>query len=176
MWEEDRGEDWPLIEVVGSWLEENAPPLDRVSVVHGDFRTGNFLFGEEPAVVTAWLDWERGHLGDRHRDLAWSTLPVFGNYAEDGGFLVSGIVPREQFFADYEAASGLAVDPIRIHYYTVFTAYQLVISNLASAYRVVRLGKSHQDILLAWIQGVVYPFASQMVAAIEEVPAWPRRR
>ena len=49
MWEEDRGEDFPLMEVAANWLERNLPELDRVSVVHGDYRSGNFLFDEDTA-------------------------------------------------------------------------------------------------------------------------------
>ena len=172
VWEEDRPEDFPVIEVVANWLEDHLPPVDQVSVVHGDFRAGNFLFDEERREITAWLDWERGHLGDRHRDLAWSTLPVFGNYTADGHtLLVSGLVPYEGFLERYQELSGLEVDPVRLHFYRVFAAYQLVVSNLASSYRVVRLGRSHQDILLAWIEGVSYPFAHEMLRMIEEGPA-----
>ena len=49
IWEEDRGDDLPLMEVAANWLERNLPALDRVSVVHGDYRSGNFLFDEDTA-------------------------------------------------------------------------------------------------------------------------------
>lgn len=172
VWEEDRGEDLPLVEVAAQWLEENMPPLDHVSLLHGDFRSGNFLFDEGRGNITAWLDWERGHLGDRHRDLAWTATRLFGNVAEDANtFLVSGLIPERQFFDDYERLSGLSVDPRRMHYFRVFNAYQLVISNLATGYRVVRLGKSHQDVLIAFVEGAVYSLAREMIDAIEEDPS-----
>lgn len=171
VWEEDRFEDIPLVELASNWLLENMPILDDISVLHGDFRTGNYLFDEPTGTVTAWLDWERGYLGDRHRDLAWGTLSVFGNLAEDGKtLLVSGLMPMEEFLEQYQLKSGLSIDPVRLHYYRVFNSYQLVISNLASAYRVAHLGKSHQDVLLAWIQGVVYPFMGEMLDTIEAGP------
>src|SRR3546814_15526068 len=68
-----RPEELPLVDVAARWLNANAPPLDHVSLVHGDFRAGNFLFDEESRRITAWLDWELAVLGDRHQDLTWTT-------------------------------------------------------------------------------------------------------
>lgn len=170
VWEEDRGEDLPLMEVAANWLERNVPTLDRVSVVHGDFRSGNFLFEEGSGRITGWLDWERGHLGDRHRDLAWSTQPICGHYAEDGQtYLVCGLVPLESFYEEYERVSGLTVDPERLRWYRILNAYQIVVSTLGTAYRVVRLGKTHQDVLLARVDGVWPVVAAELTAMLEEV-------
>ena len=170
IWEEDRGEELPLIEVAGNWLERNLPVLDQVSVVHGDYRSGNFLFDEATSEITAVLDWERGYLGDRHRDLAWTSDHAFGHMAEDGKtFLASGIMPSDALFEAYEKASGLTVDPKRLRYFAIFNAYQLVMSAIATAYRVVRLGKSHQDVLLASVEPVGYGAAEQLRRHLEEV-------
>jgi aminoglycoside phosphotransferase (APT) family kinase protein len=168
VWEEDRAEDVPLLEVAASWLERNLPTLDRVSLLHGDYRAGNFLFDEDSRQITAWLDVERGYLGDRHRDLAWITMPHFGTHDDEGGLLVSGVVPLEEFYTDYEAASGLTVDPERLRYYQVFNAYQLAASSLGTAQRVVRLGRSHQDVLVAWLEGVVYSILAELRTSIGE--------
>lgn len=157
VWEEDRGEELPLMEVAANWLERHMPTLDRVSVVHGDYRSGNFLFDEDTARITAVLDWERGYLGDRHRDLAWTTAEQYGHWSEDGRtFLASGIAPIDEFLERYEEASGLPVDPARLRYYRIFNCYQIVVTALASSYRVVRLGKTHQDVLIAWIEAAAY--------------------
>ncbi len=169
IWEEDRGQDLPLVEHAANWLLDNLPAADHVSVLHGDYRSGNFLFDESSARITGWLDWERGYLGDRHRDLAYTETRLFGNVAEDGKtFLVSGIVPLEQFRDDYQRLSGLSIDPKRLHYYRVFNTYQLMVSSLASSYRVVRLGKSHQDVLLAFVEGAVCSLADELLRALEE--------
>ena len=172
LWDEDRGHDIPLLEVASSWLQRNLPELDHVSVLHGDYRAGNFLFEEETGRVTAILDWERGYLGDRHRDLAWTALTQFGHYAEDGRtLLVSGLVAREEFFARYEQRSGLPVNPRTLRFYEILNAFQLIASTLGSAHRVVRLGRSHQDVLLAWIEGVVYSIAEDLRVTLTEVTA-----
>lgn len=162
IWEEDRGEDWPLVELAANWISDNLPILDTPSLLHGDYRTGNFLFDEPTARITAWLDWERTYIGDRHRDLAWTTDRVFGNLSDDGEFLVCGLMPEGEFFARYQEISGLTIDPERLKFYRVLNGYQLVVSNLATAHRVVKLGKTHQDVVLAWLEGVVYSFARQI--------------
>lgn len=170
VWEEDRGEDLPFLEVAADWLESHLPVLDRAGVVHGDYRAGNFLFDEPSARITAWLDWERGYIGDRHRDLAWTLTRSFGHLHEDGRtFLVSGLVPLAEFLPRYEQASGLSVDADSLRYYRVFNAYQLVVSNLASTYRVAKNARSHQDVVLAWSHGVSFPIAAELVAALREV-------
>lgn len=169
IWDEDRTEEIPLMAVAAAWLQRHLPVLDRPSVLHGDYRAGNFLFDEASGRITAWLDWERGYIGDRHRDLAWITLPLFGRYAEDGRtLLVSGLVPVEEFYRRYEAVSGLAVDHERLRYYRMLNNYQLIASTLGTAQRVARLGRSHQDVLLSWIEGAVYPLAADLRQHLQE--------
>ena len=169
VWEEDSDEEVPLVALASSWLHKNAPAVQHLSVVHGDFRTGNYLFDEGDCRITAWLDWELARIGDRHQDLAWSTSRAFGTYAEDGKtFLVSGLMPENEFIETYEKASGLAVDRKALHYYQVFNAYSMVAMTLGTSYRVARNGKSHQDILLAWLLGVGYMLLDEMRGLIAQ--------
>jgi aminoglycoside phosphotransferase (APT) family kinase protein len=168
-WEEDRGEDYPLMEVAANWLERNLPPVDQVSVVHGDYRSGNFLFNEADGRVTAWLDWERGHLGDRHRDLAWTTQHTFGHFSEDGKtYFVCGLVPLEKFYDRYAEASGLVVDQRRLTYYRIENCYSIIVALFATAYRVSRLGKTHQDVLLARMEGMVPAVAHELYGLLRD--------
>lgn len=170
VWEEDRHGDLPVLEVATQWLLRNLPHLDVVSIVHGDYRSGNFLFDEASGEITAVLDWERGYLGDRHRDLAWATSPVFGGLAEDGcTFLASGLLPPEDFFERYERLSGLTVDRQRLRWYAVFNAYQVAVAAVATSYRVVRLAKSHQDILLASTEAVGWGAVEMLRRTLEDL-------
>lgn len=168
VWEEDRGADFPLMDVAANWLERNLPALDHLSVVHGDFRSGNFLFDEPSGEITAWLDWERGHLGDRHRDIAWLTQKEKGHLAEDGEtYLACGLVPLEAFDALYEQASGLPVVPATLHWYRILNCYQIITTVMATAYRVAKLGKSHQDVLLTRLKGIAPLIAREMTELLE---------
>lgn len=169
IWEEDRCEDFPLMDLAASWLKENLPPLDHVSVVHGDYRSGNFLFDEGSGRIEAWLDWERAHLGDRHRDLAWTTQFSFGHYAEGGGpYLICGLVPIDEFYDRYSAASGLSVDPKRLDFYRILNCFQIIASAAGTATRVARLGKSHQDILLVRVKGMEPVTAVELYRLLKE--------
>src|SRR6202011_306374 len=108
VWEEDAEEEVPLVALASAWLHRHAPAVEQLSIVHGDFRTGNYLFDEQDRRITSWLDWELARIGDRHQDLAWSTSRAFGTLAEDGRtFLVSGLMPESEFVEAYEQASSL---------------------------------------------------------------------
>ena len=170
VWELDRGQDLAVMEVAASWMQRNLPVADRVGIVHSDFRSGNFLFDEETRRITAWLDWELSHVGDRHEDLAYCTHPLFGATAEDGTtFLASGVLPPAEVFARYEEVSGLPVDPDRIEWYSMLVTYSAIVRTFATPYRIARLGRSHQDILLARLEGVVPLLTMQLVSHLEKV-------
>ena len=169
-WAEDRGAELPLMEVAASWLQRNLPVLDRASIVHGDYRAGNFLFDEDSGQVTSILDWERTCIGDRHRDLAWSTTTVIGHLDDDGKtFLMCGLMPVAEFYRRYEDASGLRIDPAKLHFYEVLNRTQQLQTVLGTAYRVVRLSKSHQNIVIARLQKAAYLLAEDLRAALAEV-------
>lgn len=155
VWEEDAEEEVPLLTVAAQWLRQNMPANEYNSIVHGDYRTGNYLFVESEARISALLDWELGRLGDRHQDLAYVASPTWGHLAEDGKtFLASGVMPVEEFLETYERLSGLTVDQKRLNYYQVYNAYMLAVLTFATSYRIVRGGKTHQDILVSWVLGI----------------------
>jgi aminoglycoside phosphotransferase (APT) family kinase protein len=158
------------MEVAAGWMQRNLPVADRVGVVHGDFRSGNFLFDEDTAQITAWLDWELGHIGDRHEDLAYCTHPLFGGVAEDGTtFLASGMMPPAEVYEQYEKVSGLSVDPARLEWYGMLITFSALLRTFATPYRVARLGRSHQDILLTRLEGVVPLLMMQLISHLEKV-------
>lgn len=170
VWEEDRREDLPLVHVAAKWLRANAPPLDHVSVVHGDFRAGNFLFSEEDQRITAWLDWELAVLGDRHQDLTWTSGAHFGHYSEDGKtFLASGLLSVDELHRRYEAASGLTIDPRRLTYYRIFNDFVSTVHMLGTAWRVARGGKTHQDVVVAWLAMIGNVIAGKLRRSLAEV-------
>jgi aminoglycoside phosphotransferase (APT) family kinase protein len=168
VWEEDYDEEVPLMRVASAWLRRNMPVLDRESVVHSDYRLGNFLFTEHDMRITAWLDWELGRIGDRHQDLAWTTGRAFGSVDENGQFLVCGLMPEEAFLDAYQRASGLSVNPRTMHWYKVYNSYTMGALILATGYRIARNGKTHQDVLVTWLIGIGYMIIDELRSLIEQ--------
>lgn len=170
VWEEDSRQDVPLMRLAAAWMRANLPKSDRLSIVHADYRTGNFLFNEQTAKITAWLDWELGHIGDRHEDLAWSMSRAFGHYDESGErFLTCGLLPEEEFLERYEAAFRLSVNRSTLHFYRVLSAYKAIVIVLGAGYRVAKNGKSHQDVLLTWLTGLASVLLDDLCILLEEV-------
>ena len=99
-----------LVDVMG-WLRMNAPSTDRLVLVHGAFRTGNVLVKDDQ--VSAVLDWELQAIGDPMFDVAY----VLSNLNRDGTELLSNLVPRDQFYREYEAATGIEIDEDACRYY-----------------------------------------------------------
>ncbi|MES2492985.1 MAG: phosphotransferase [Pseudomonadota bacterium] len=172
IWEEDRGEDEPLMQLAAGWLEDNAPALDHASIIHGDCRSGNFLIDEADGRITAWLDWELAVIGDRHQDLTWATSLAYAHMAEDGKtLLVNGMLPLAEFYAAYERATGLTIDQARIRYFRVYNAWVAAIVCIATAYRAAKGGKSHQDVVLTWLNGIGGMLLAQLRHALIEARA-----
>ncbi|MBM3644900.1 MAG: phosphotransferase family protein [Alphaproteobacteria bacterium] len=111
------GAPQPVFELALTWLDRRKPaPLARPVLVHGDYRTGNYL--ADANGVTAILDWELAHLGDPMEDLGWLCVKSwrFGAVDRPAG----GFGARETLWAAYEAAGGARVDPARAHWWEVF--------------------------------------------------------
>ena len=105
----------PVFELALRWLRDHDPgPSEQVTLVHGDFRHGNFIIG--PDGVRAVLDWELAHTGDPMEDLGWVCVNSwrFGEIDKP----VGGFGSREDLFAGYEAA-GCKVDPARVMFWEV---------------------------------------------------------
>jgi aminoglycoside phosphotransferase (APT) family kinase protein len=111
------GKAQPVFELALSWLDRRKPaPSARPVLVHGDYRTGNYLVDE--GGVTAILDWEGAHLGDPIEDLGWLCVKSwrFGAVDRPAG----GFGSREQLWDAYRRAGGIAVDPARARWWEIF--------------------------------------------------------
>ena len=119
----------PMIDFAGRWLMNHLPSDYESTLVHNDFRNGNFMVNDQG--INAVLDWEIAHIGDPMRDLGWictnswrfgeTDLPVggFGEYSD--------------LFAGYEAASGRTVDPQHVKFWEVFGSFWWAVGCLGMA-------------------------------------------
>lgn len=117
----------PMAHRALAWLRARAPKAERLSLVHGDYRLGNFL--EHDGRITAILDWELVHLGDPIEDLGWAFLPQY----RGGTGLVCGLAGEEQFLRRYERLSGVTVAPQMLQFYIVFSLLKLAFTHMAAA-------------------------------------------
>lgn len=106
----------PAMEYALRWAERNVPAAGDLTVIHGDFRNGNFIATPEHG-IRALIDWEIGQIGDPMQDLGWFCVKTwrFGGRRPAGGF-----GERETLFEAYEAAGGGRVDAGRVRFWEAF--------------------------------------------------------
>jgi aminoglycoside phosphotransferase (APT) family kinase protein len=139
---QDTLEPQPVLELAFHWLKRHLPPPPaRLALVHGDYRTGNFLYDQTG--ITGILDWEMAHAGDPIEDLGWVVMKSW-RWAGDGR--VGGLSTREEFVQMYEAAGGVKVDPATLKFWEVFSNVKFAIIFITGTKSVVQ-GKT-PDLLL----------------------------
>ena len=121
LWEINRTRDIPAVETVGRWLADTMPEPEPATIVHGDYRLGNTMFGAQaPARLVAIFDWEMSTIGDPKADLGYlCTLwtdrddPPAGMFELTGVTREPGFISRDEIVARYEERSGRAMSDIR---------------------------------------------------------------
>ena len=150
---------YPLFEWGLHWLRQNRPLAPRLSIIHGDYRTGNFL--EEGGHITAILDWELTHIGDPHEDLGWASLPMYMG----GTKLVCRLIEPERFFELYQAQVPFTVSATSVRFYRVFSLMKLAATHMAAA-RCFEDGRFN-DLRMPAMGSQIIPVLRQMEKAIE---------
>lgn len=97
----------PLMDAAFAWLHRQLPAIGiRRYLVHGDCGLHNVM-GEGDR-LTGLLDWEFTHVGDPAEDLAYCR------------FLVSRVLPWEDFMAAYAEAGGPDIPAERLSFFAVW--------------------------------------------------------
>jgi len=118
---------YPAAQWAIRWLKHHCPVAPRVAIVHGDYRTGNFL--EQQGKITAILDWELVHLGDPHEDIGWVSLPMYMG----GSPHFCRLTEPEWFYERYSEKAGFEVSMESVKYYRAFSLLKLTATHMAAA-------------------------------------------
>lgn len=117
-----RMEPHPIMVSAFIWLKEHQPAADRISIVHGDFRFGNFLY--EGDRINAMLDWEMVHLGDPVEDIAWAYRSLWSP---------ERVFSLEEFVRRYAELSGIPVASENLLFYRLLGEVKHSIISLTGA-------------------------------------------
>jgi aminoglycoside phosphotransferase (APT) family kinase protein len=134
----------PALEYVLVWLLANRPAPRPTVLVHGDFRTGNYMVHQSR--LTGILDWEFCHWGDPREDLGWFCARCwrFGNDTLAAG----GIASREDLLAGYNAGAEDPVDASELPYWEILAAARWAAIALLQGQRYLTGGERSLELAL----------------------------
>jgi aminoglycoside phosphotransferase (APT) family kinase protein len=116
---QDELEPQPIVRAAIRWLRANPPPpAQKIGVVHGDFRIGNFLY-DKAGNIHGILDWEMWHLGDPIEDLTWGMNPLWTFPEQDK---VGQMIAIDKYIMLWEEESGFKADPGAVNWWLLFTS------------------------------------------------------
>jgi len=118
----NRLEPLPVMASLFAWLKNHIPTPERICMVHGDLRPGNFLY--EGRRVTGLLDWEMAHFGDPIEDLGWIYRPLWSP---------KRFVSLREFVDVYAKHSGHNIPWSSVIFYRVFSELKFATISLTAA-------------------------------------------
>jgi aminoglycoside phosphotransferase (APT) family kinase protein len=171
LWEHNRTRDLPQVDATATWLAEHLPASPASTVVHGDYRLGNVVFGHDaPARLRAILDWEMATIGDPLADVGYLCAmwierddPPRGMYEVNAITRAEGYLTRAELVDRYEQRSGRSMHDVR--YYEVLALWKSAIF-MEGNYRRATLGLSDDPYLKRFGAGVV-ELAARAIARTE---------
>jgi aminoglycoside phosphotransferase (APT) family kinase protein len=123
-WQASKTHEIPEMEETSRLLEETMPEQIGATIVHGDYRLGNFIVSEDR--ILAVLDWELCTLGDPLADVGYlmnSWIEPGEGEVEITPTSIGGFPSREVLCERYQAATGR--DLSGINYYRAFSHWRL---------------------------------------------------
>jgi len=117
-----RGRSYPIQERALRHLRDARPDSPPISLLWGDCRIGNVVFGDDLGVRSV-LDWEMAALGPAEADLAW-WLMMERRWTEGRGVpRLPGVPDRDEIISRYQTLLGRPLGDL--HYYEVLAALRL---------------------------------------------------
>lgn len=121
----------PVLEWGLRWCESNAPKSAALCLLHGDFRTGNYL--AESSKLQAVLDWEFTGWGDPREDIGWFTARCWRFARPD--LEAGGIGMLEHFMRGYSEVSPLSLGHDELVFWQVMATLRWAVIALQQAQR-----------------------------------------
>jgi aminoglycoside phosphotransferase (APT) family kinase protein len=135
--EADHAERNPFLRYVACWLEAHKPPPAPLTLVHGEFQSGNVMIDAKGQMQV--IDWEYAHIGDPRIDLGWCQ-----NVAAFSPPDLIGLDPV-RFCARYCEITGApaeVVNPVTVGYFSILAgvkAFGAMLGGIAAMAR----GENH---------------------------------
>jgi len=157
----DRLDDaYPALEWGLRWCERHAPTAFDITLIHRDYRTGNYLVDE--GRLAGVLDWEFAGWGDPREDIGWVTARCwrFSGAEREAG----GIAPIEPFLTGYEAVAGRRISRADLDYWQVMAHLRWAIIALQQAQR--HTGGGERSLELALTGRIVHELEYEVLQLI----------
>ena len=160
LWEHNRTRELPVVAEVLAWLAANLPESPPATIVHGDYRLGNVMVGDEaPARLVAVFDWELATIGDPLADVGYLLVTwVAPDDPADTMFSAlssvtrqAGFPSRDRLVARYEERSGRSV--AALHWYQALALWKAAVF-MEGNYRRFVAGASDDEFMALFDEGV----------------------
>ncbi|OGW15155.1 MAG: hypothetical protein A3G93_06165 [Nitrospinae bacterium RIFCSPLOWO2_12_FULL_45_22] len=112
----------PVLAEALLWLKENMPVTNKLTIVHGDYRLGNFIWHNDH--ISAFLDWEMVGIGDPISDLAWLCMR---DWSPVDPTKVCNLLEKEDAYKSYQDFTGIEVNEEEVLYWKVLGHFKLAV-------------------------------------------------
>ncbi|TQV79236.1 phosphotransferase family protein [Denitrobaculum tricleocarpae] len=130
------------------WCADHLPaPPEEPCLLHGDFRTGNYMVDPEAAPsgrLQAILDWEFAQWGDPMSDIGWFCAACWRFDRPD--LEAGGVGTRSAFYRAYEQASGRQVNSESVRFWEVLAHVRWAVIACQQGQRFFEGGESSLDL------------------------------
>ena len=128
--------DDPIVTDAIEWLKVNKPNPVPLSIIHNDYRTGNFMYKDDK--ITGILDWEAAEVGDPRMDIAY----VCAKANRMDSPLLSYLIEKKTFFDIYKEETNSNFAYEEIFYFEVYHQLKFLMISLSAANAFAREGSS----------------------------------
>ena len=158
----DRMDDsYPALEWGLRWCEVHAPAPSDITLIHRDYRTGNYLV--HSGRLSGVLDWEFAGWGDPREDIGWFTARCwrFGVTEREAG----GIAQVDAFLRGYQRISGRRITRADLDYWQVMAHLRWAVIALQQARR--HSAEGERSLELALTGRIVHELEYEVLQLIE---------